>query len=226
MNTFKEYISEQSFVKSLAEGFIGPAFIPGAAPMANSVLSMLHPSHPSAMNELVQAWYLREYPDDPVGGRITKRLTFRDLALGMDLTGDPRQLIGTDDQTVIERIMSRLAVLLGCDYSVVYDRWLNYRSFVPGVFLDPWNEWYGLLGRAGLMNLRPRGAFGVPAPRMGMPMGMPHGAPVGHHHAGGAPHGSPAGGMPQGGGHGGMPHGHPAGGMPHGGHGGGHGGRP
>lgn len=135
MKTLAEYLNNCRIDEETSK----PEFVSGAKPKQGSVLSFLKPKDAKGMREKVAVWYKKACPDDPCGKKINYHLNFADLAIGLDLTIDPYDMLEVGDSVVREKVFTELAKRLGCKYNDVYDKWLTPK-FVKGVFANPANE--------------------------------------------------------------------------------------
>lgn len=75
--------------------------------------------------QTVKQYYQQYFPLDDMGEDIDPLLTFMGLN-GVLLRGeDVYEAIGAHDSLVRERLFTRLAELMGVDYEVIYDLWLE-----------------------------------------------------------------------------------------------------
>ena len=78
-----------------------------------------------AIMQTVKQYYQQYFPLDDMGEDIDPLLTFMGLN-GVLLRGeDVYEAIGAHDSLVRERLFTRLAELMGVDYEVIYDLWLE-----------------------------------------------------------------------------------------------------
>lgn len=76
----------------------------------------------------IRDWYSHEFPDDPEGGRIDPRTTFREAVESFPM-GDGHDfyaVTGAVDSIVRERVFEELSKRLDCGYGTVYDAWLHH----------------------------------------------------------------------------------------------------
>ena len=81
----------------------------------------------------IRDWYSHEFPDDPEGGRIDPRTTFREAVESFPM-GDGHDfyaVTGAVDSIVRERVFEELSKRLDCGYGTVYDAWLHHRGLDP-----------------------------------------------------------------------------------------------
>ena len=74
------------------------------------------------LNSLVSDWYISKYPEDELGKEIDSDTCF--LSVLMDLP-DVYDVIGVYDSIVRERVFQKLADMVGCDYSIIYNQWTS-----------------------------------------------------------------------------------------------------
>lgn len=75
-------------------------------------------------NDLVKNWYVKAYPTDDLGTRITDTLTFEDIANAMKNGIDFYEIVEVADSIIRERIFSKLSEVYGTTYDYWYDLWL------------------------------------------------------------------------------------------------------
>lgn len=75
--------------------------------------------------EKLRDFYVREYPTDELGPEINPDADFEGLFETLDHYRDVYEYIGVEDSIVRERLFSRLAKVMDCDYGYVYDQWLQ-----------------------------------------------------------------------------------------------------
>lgn len=81
----------------------------------------------------IRDWYSHEFPDDPEGGRIDPRTTFREVVESFPM-GDGHDfyaVTGAVDSIVRERVFEELSKRLDCGYGTVYDAWLHHTGLDP-----------------------------------------------------------------------------------------------
>lgn len=81
----------------------------------------------------IRDWYSHEFPDDPEGGRIDPRTTFREAVESFPM-GDGHDfyaVTGAADSIVRERVFEELSKRLDCGYGTVYDAWLHHTGLDP-----------------------------------------------------------------------------------------------
>lgn len=76
------------------------------------------------INSDIRSWYVQNFPDDELGTEIHSGVSFQSLYDNLS-SNDIYGIIGIDDSTIRERCFSKLAELVGVEYSVIYDKWLN-----------------------------------------------------------------------------------------------------
>lgn len=72
----------------------------------------------------IKEFYLESFPDDELGQDINPEATFEGLFETLDRYRDAYDYIGVGDSLVRERCFEKLAELMQCDYSIIYDQWL------------------------------------------------------------------------------------------------------
>lgn len=81
----------------------------------------------------IRDWCSHEFPDDPEGGRIDPRTTFREAVESFPM-GDGHDfyaVTGAVDSIVRERVFEELSKRLDCGYGTVYDAWLHHTGLDP-----------------------------------------------------------------------------------------------
>lgn len=81
----------------------------------------------------IRDWYSHEFPDDPEGGRIDPRTTFREAVESFPM-GDGHDfyaVTGAVDSIVRERVFEELSKRLDCGYGTVCDAWLHHTGLDP-----------------------------------------------------------------------------------------------
>ena len=73
----------------------------------------------------VREWYVSAFPDDELGADIMPCLTFLNIVQALCAKIDIYTVIGVSDSIVRERVFSKLAEVLGVNYGMVYDLWLE-----------------------------------------------------------------------------------------------------
>lgn len=75
----------------------------------------------------VRDWYMENFASDDLGASLKDDVTMWDVvaALNAGLGDRVYDLIGVGDSIVRERIFSRIAEMVGCDYCVVYSTWIG-----------------------------------------------------------------------------------------------------
>jgi len=73
----------------------------------------------------IKDWYTKTYPTDELGQEINDSITFKGLWAMMSQGYDVYEVLGVGDSIVRERVFEKLSEILGVDYSVVYDEWLD-----------------------------------------------------------------------------------------------------
>ena len=72
----------------------------------------------------IKEFYLESFPDDELRQDINPEATFEGLFETLGRYRDVYEYIGVRDSLVRERCFSKLAGIMQCDYSVIYDQWL------------------------------------------------------------------------------------------------------
>ena len=75
------------------------------------------------MVEKIREWYMKMYPTDDLGERLSETASFTDFFVAV-ATGKVYETMGVGDSLVRERLFEKLSELLGKDYDFVYDIWL------------------------------------------------------------------------------------------------------
>lgn len=81
----------------------------------------------------IRDWYSHEFPDDPEGGRIDPRTTFREAVESFPM-GDGHDfyaVTGAVDSIVRERVFEELSKRLDCGYGTVYGAWFHHTGLDP-----------------------------------------------------------------------------------------------
>lgn len=69
--------------------------------------------------------YVTDYPTDDLGKEINENLNYLQLFNGMLSGNDIYEMIYVSDPLIYERVLKRLAYLMGIDYQIIYYLWLN-----------------------------------------------------------------------------------------------------
>lgn len=69
--------------------------------------------------------YVQDYPTDDLGKEINENLNFLQLFNGLLSGDDIYEMLGVEDSIIRERVLERLAYLMGIDYQIIYYLWLN-----------------------------------------------------------------------------------------------------
>jgi len=78
------------------------------------------------LNASVRDWYVKEYPEDDRGSKIPSGLKFWDVVAALNIGADVYCFLGeAADSLVRERVFSRIANIMNCDYYDVYSTWLG-----------------------------------------------------------------------------------------------------
>lgn len=86
----------------------------------------------------IRDWYSHEFPDDPEGGRIDPRTTFREAVESFPM-GDGHDfyaVTGAVDSIVRERVFEELSKRLDCEYSDILDAWTRHTNLDPDLLGD------------------------------------------------------------------------------------------
>lgn len=76
------------------------------------------------MDEYIRAWYIKNFPSDPVGEAINPDITFNELFEKLD-NYLPVWDILARDSVVRSRCFNHLAELTGMDVDAICDQWLR-----------------------------------------------------------------------------------------------------
>jgi hypothetical protein len=80
----------------------------------------------------VKKWYLKTYPTDDLGKEIREDITFWSLWALMSQGYDVYNILGVGDSMIRERVFEELSKILGVDYDVIYQKWLNSDEYAQG----------------------------------------------------------------------------------------------
>lgn len=69
--------------------------------------------------------YVTDFPTDDLGKEINKDLNFLQLFNGLLCGKDIYEMLDVSDSLIRERVLKRLAYLMGIDYQIIYYLWLN-----------------------------------------------------------------------------------------------------
>ena len=69
--------------------------------------------------------YVTDFPTDDLGKEINKDLNFLQLFNGLLCGKDIYEMLDVSDSLIRERVLERLAYLMGIDYQISYYLWLN-----------------------------------------------------------------------------------------------------
>ena len=76
----------------------------------------------------LQQFYVDKYPTDDLGWEIPAYATFEDLLIALDSSDNKKVYeLCADDSVVRERLFAELSDILGVDYDVIYDKWMQGR---------------------------------------------------------------------------------------------------
>ena len=73
----------------------------------------------------IKEWYLENYSSDEEGEFLNEDVTFYDMFQCLDRRKDIYECIDVDDSLIRERLFEGLAQVMECDYSYIYDQWLQ-----------------------------------------------------------------------------------------------------
>lgn len=78
----------------------------------------------------IKNWYESTYPDDELGQEINPDATFEELLINIPNIYD---YLNVGDSVVRERVFEQLAEILGVEYEIVYQHWmdLTVKSLLP-----------------------------------------------------------------------------------------------
>ena len=78
------------------------------------------------LNTSVRDWYVATYPTDDLGPKIPSGLTFWDVVAALNIGVDVYCVLwDAGDSIVRERIFTRIADIMNCDYDVIYNTWMG-----------------------------------------------------------------------------------------------------
>ena len=69
--------------------------------------------------------YVQDYPTDDLGKEINENLNYLQLFNGLLNGEDIYEMMDIEDSLIRERVLERLAYLMGIDYQIIYYLWLN-----------------------------------------------------------------------------------------------------
>ena len=69
--------------------------------------------------------YVQDYPTDDLGKEINENLNYLQLFNGLLNGEDIYEMLGVEDSLIRERVLERLAYLMGIYYQIIYYLWLN-----------------------------------------------------------------------------------------------------
>ena len=69
--------------------------------------------------------YVTDYPTDDLGKEINENLNYLQLFNGLLSDDDIYEMIDVSDSLIRERVLERLAYLMGIDHQIIYYLWLN-----------------------------------------------------------------------------------------------------
>ena len=80
----------------------------------------------------VKKWYLKTYPTDDLGEEINPDIDFWLLWKYMSQGYNFYNVLGVGDSVIRERVFEKLSEILGIDYDVIYQKWLNSDNYAKG----------------------------------------------------------------------------------------------
>ena len=69
--------------------------------------------------------YVTDFPTDDLGKEINENLNYLQLFNGLLKGEDIYEMLDVSDSLIRERVLGRLAYLIGIDYQIIYYLWLN-----------------------------------------------------------------------------------------------------
>ena len=69
--------------------------------------------------------YVQDYPTDDLVKEINENLNYLQLFNGLLNGEDIYEMMDVEDSLIRERVLERLAYLMGIDYQIIYYLWLN-----------------------------------------------------------------------------------------------------
>ena len=91
------------------------------------------------VEQKVQDWYIKAFPDDELGEEINPDISFKDVLDGMNKGEDVYDILAVGDSLVRERVFDQLSDIYNIDYDVIYNKWLKgaaYPELFPGQKID------------------------------------------------------------------------------------------
>lgn len=79
------------------------------------------------LNTSIKKWYIKEYKDDVLGGKLSPNTTFLDIYINLNKgTGATIYKLLANSQ-IRERVFLKLSELINMDYNYLYNKWLNLK---------------------------------------------------------------------------------------------------
>lgn len=69
--------------------------------------------------------YVQDFPTDELGKEINENLNYLQVFNGLLSGDDIYEMMDVSDSLIRERVLERLAYLMGIDYQIIYYLWLN-----------------------------------------------------------------------------------------------------
>lgn len=69
--------------------------------------------------------YVQDYPTDDLGKEINENLNYLQVFNGLLCGKDIYEMLDVSVSLIRERVLERLAYLMGIDYQIIYYLWLN-----------------------------------------------------------------------------------------------------
>jgi len=73
----------------------------------------------------IREFYVKNYPSDDMGKGINPKATFDGLAKTLSNCHCVYEYLYVYDSIIRERLFEKLASIKGCEYEVIYQRWLS-----------------------------------------------------------------------------------------------------
>jgi hypothetical protein len=80
----------------------------------------------------IKEYYVNAFPTDEEGFKIEPEANFAGLNMVLNEGDDVYEYLGVSDSLVRERVFEKLSEILGVDYDVVYNMWLNGDKYAKG----------------------------------------------------------------------------------------------
>ena len=74
---------------------------------------------------MIKDYYTSYYPSDEEGKYLDETATFTGMLETLNNGSDVYDYLGEADSVIRERLFSRLAEILNCDYTIIYNKWLS-----------------------------------------------------------------------------------------------------